>query len=124
MRTMRRNKRKLYYALYLGKRKIFDDNGDICGEEELYSFPEELNVNISPNKGESNAEPFGSNLNYSRTLCTNEKLPLDEHSLIWYETEPDFEETNGSTADYEVVAVADSINSVLYALRKRVKNGA
>lgn len=123
MRTLKRNKQKLYYALYLGKQKLYDDNGDIVGEGEVYSFPVEFEANISPNKGESSAEPFGASLNYSRTLCTNEKLPLDEHSLIWYETEPEFAESDGDTADYTIVAIANSINSTLYALRKRVKDG-
>lgn len=123
MRTMTRNKQRLYYALYLGKQKLFDDNRDIVGEAEIYSVPVEFWANISPNKGESSAEPFGASLNYSRTICTNENLPLDEHSLIWFETEPIFEESEGDTADYNVVAIANSLNSTLYALRKRVKNG-
>lgn len=123
MRTMKRNKQRLYYALYLGKKKLFDDNGDIVGEAEIYSVPEKFWANISPNKGESSAEPFGASLNYSRTISTNENLPLDEHSLIWFETEPIFEESEGDTADYNVVAIANSLNSTLYALRKRVKNG-
>lgn len=53
MRTMTRNKQRLYYALYLGKQKLFDDNGDIVGEAEMYSVPVEFWANISPNKGES-----------------------------------------------------------------------
>ena len=123
MRTLERNKQRLYYSLYEGKKKIYDINGDIAGECESYSYPVEFFANISPNKGESNAEPFGANLDYTRTICTNEELPIDEHSIILFETDISEWEDDGSTADYDVVAVAKSLNSTLYALRKRVKNG-
>jgi len=125
MRTMKRNKQVMYYALYEGKKKNTDSRGDYTGgTTETYSAPVLFKANISPNRGESSIEPFGVNLDYSRTICTNEILPLDEHSLIWFETEPPEDESDGSTADYIVVAKAQSINSTLYAIRKRTKNGS
>ena len=124
MRTMKRNKRKMYYSLYLGKFEITDRNGDLTGEkEDEYSVPVEFKANISPNKGESSIEPFGVDINYSRVICTNEDLPIDEHTLIWLETEPPDKVNDGATADYIVVRKADSLNSTLFAVRKRTKNG-
>jgi hypothetical protein len=113
----------MYYGLYQGKKKLKDENGNFTDEIQSYSYPEEFRANLSPNKGESSSEPFGINLDYTRTLCTNEKLPLDEHSVIWFETEPPISESDGQTADYDVVARATSKNYTLYALRKRTKNG-
>ena len=123
MRVRDRLKYTMYYGLYQGKKKLKDENGNFTDEIQSYSYPEEFRANLSPNKGESSSEPFGINLDYTRTLCTNEKLPLDEHSAIWFETEPPISESDGQTADYDVVARAKSKNYTLYALRKRTKNG-
>ena len=50
-------------------------------------------------------------------------LPITETSLIWIETEPVINAgvVDESSADYSVVAVARSLNSVVYALKNRKK---
>ena len=53
-------------------------------------------------------------------------LPLDEKSLVWFETEPNYNAdgtVNESSSDYSVVGIAKSLNNVVYALKKRAKEG-
>ena len=127
MRSLRKNKQPLYYATYIGKIPVTDENGDFTGEEEtVYSKPLPFYENISPAKGSSQEEVFGKNLDYSRTVVTcNMTLPIDEFSRIWIETKPVIKPdgtADGDSADYSVVAIARSLNSVAYALKKLPKS--
>lgn len=127
MRSLRRNKKPLYYATYDKKIPVTDENGDFTGEEEtVYSKPLHFYANISPSKGSCQEEVFGKSLDYSRTVSTcNMSLPIDEFSRIWIETKPVLKPdgtADGDSADYSVVAIAGSLNSVVYALKKLPKS--
>lgn len=127
MRSLRRNKKPLYYATYDKKIPVTDENGDFTGDEEtVYSNPFPFYENISPAKGSSQEEVFGKSLDYSRTVSTcNMSLPIDEFSRIWIETIPVLKSdgtADGDSADYSVVAIARSLNSVVYALKKLPKS--
>lgn len=127
MRSLRRNKKPLYYATYDKKIPVTDENGDFIGEEEtVYSKPLPFYANISPAKGSSQEEVFGKNLDYSRTVVTcNMTLPIDEFSRIWIETKPVLKPdgtADGDSADYSVVQVARGLNFVAYALKKLPKS--
>ena len=127
MRSLRRNKQHLYYATYDKKIQATDENGDFTGDEEtVYSKPAPFYENISPAKGSSQEEVFGKSLDYSRTVSTcNMALPIDEFSLIWIESNPVLKQdgtADGDSADYSVVAIARSLNSVVYALKKLPKS--
>lgn len=84
----------------------------------------EFKANISANKSQSNEQPFGMDLNYSKTIYTVEDLPIAEGTRIWKETTPPSGVNDGSTADYYVVRVAKSINNTVYAVRTVSKDGA
>lgn len=127
MRSLKRNQQRLYYATYNNKIPITDENGDFTGDYEAgYSAPVSFYANISPAKGSSQEEVFGKNLDYSRTVVTCDMtLPIDEFSRIWIETEPVLNAdgtANGDSADYSVVQVARSLNSVAYALKRLAKS--
>lgn len=127
MRSLKRNQQKLYYATYNNKIPITDENGDFTGDYEAgYSAPVSFYANVSPAKGSSQEEVFGKSLDYSRTVVTCDMtLPIDEFSLIWIDTEPILNAdgtVNGDSADYSVVQVARSLNSVAYALKQLVKS--
>ena len=127
MRSLRKNKQPLYYAIYIGKIPVTDENGDFTGDEETgYSAPVFFYANISPAKGTSQEEVFGKNLDYSRTIVTCDMtLPIDEFSRIWIETKPVLKPdgtADGDSADYSVVQVARGLNSVAYALKKLPKS--
>lgn len=139
MRSLNKNKQKIYYSTYQGKLIIFerDEKGEIIYDEidgELlpriltekagYGEPDYFFANASAAKGRSDEEVFGVSLDYSKTISTTDMaLPITETSLIWIETEPVIKAgvVDESSADYSVVAVARSLNSVVYALKNRKK---
>lgn len=126
MKGLRRNKKKLYYALYIGRNSIVDEDGNDTGEyEKMYDDPVEIMANLSASKGTVSEDVFGAELDYTRSLSTCDELPINEYSLIWHETEPSYRKdgyVDESTADYSVVQVAKSLNATVYALKKRAKN--
>lgn len=106
MRTLKKNQRKLYYASFLGTELGFDEYGNETLEPTpLYGEKTELWVNYSHNTGEMNNQIFGDITNYSRVLAFVGTCPLKEKDHIWIDDET-----------YEVVKVADSLNSYLVAI--------
>lgn len=135
MRTLKKNKQEMYYSVLLGEYPIYDyyidsDGNRIpvsTGESEMrYSVPKEFKGNIAMSGGESEAVEFGVNKSdYSAVLVVDkEELPIDETSLIWFESEPvggSEENIDASSADYTVTKIIPSLNGVRYLLKKVVK---
>ena len=128
MRSLKKNKSTLYYALYNEKKEIVDENGDFTGEYIVgYSAPEFFNANLSAGKGSAQADIFGVNVDFTRTISTTElSLPITETSLVWYETEPKLLKdgtADPDSADYKVAAPpAAGLNELVIALKARAKN--
>ena len=116
MRALRRNKRKLYYALYLGKEQITEGGLRTGDYRELYGDPTELKANYSASNGEASEEVFGIGTNYSKTMVVEDKnCPIDEQTIIWIDKSP----TEGGSPvkhNFVVVQKAVSVNHVMYAL--------
>lgn len=142
MRSLKKNKQSLWFATYSDQITIYerDENGEIVYDEidgELipriiaeragYNNPVPFYANISAGKGTAQEEVFGVSLDYTKTISTTDmSLPLDEKSLVWFETEPTYNvdgTVNESSADYSVVGIAKSLNNVVYALKRRAKEG-
>lgn len=142
MRSLKKNKQKLWYSNNVDKVTIYkkDEDGNIVYEDidgELipviiaekagYSEPKEFYANISAGKGTAQEEVFGVSLDYTKTISTSDMgLPISETSLIWFETEPTFNAdgtVDEASADYSMVGIAKSLNNVVYALKKRAKEG-
>lgn len=146
MRTLRRNKQMLYYSLQSSeKQPVYetDDDGNIVyyeddegnqipietGEYEYtYSTPVSFFANISMGGSDTQQEVYGVDMSsYDATLLVErDSLPIDETSLIWFETEPTYKDEDKTipdeqTADYTVVKVVDSLNFTTVVLKKRVK---
>ena len=135
MRTLKKNKQEMYYSVLLGEYPIYDyyidsDGNRIpvsTGESEMrYSVPKDFKGNIAMSGGESEAVEFGVNKSdYSAVLVVDkEELPIDETSLIWFESEPvggSEENVDASSADYTVTKIIPSLNGVRYLLKKVVK---
>lgn len=102
MRTVRRNKRSMKYALYLGRLPIYqeDEDGDIqyyedeegnrypmdTGEyEDVYGSIGDMLGNISMSGGEAEAVEYGLSIaDYSAVLVTSlNSYPLAEGAYIW-----------------------------------------
>jgi len=123
MRSLERNKQKIYYSLYSGKTPVLDEYGNQTGEYELtYATPVEYMINVSAARGTADVEQFGINTNYTKTMVTNDlSCPIDETTRLWINRVPS--ETVGEVVttyphNYVVVSVAKSINSVTYAIRE------
>lgn len=141
MRSLKKNKQNLWYSTYADQITIYqrDENGNIKyfddGEGNLipieietkagYNNPVSFYANISAAKGSSDSEVFGVSLDYTKTIFTCDMtLPISETSLLWYETEPKYNAdgtVDSSSADYAVVAIARSLNNVVYAIKKLAK---
>lgn len=143
MRTLQRNKRKLWYSLYEGEETVYvydaDDNKivDFVDSEgtvhykikdvrPYYSTPIAFFGNIAFSGGESSDTEYGVDMSsYSAVLIVGKGLlPIDETSLIWYENEPKTDTITVSDADYKVVKKNSSLNVDKYVLDKVVnQNG-
>lgn len=147
MRTLNKNKRTLYCALYRESEPIYklDENGnrivafiddstdppttyyeEIGQDKDGYYKPIKFFGNIVFSGGETNTVEYGiSTERYEATLVTNRgQVPITETSLVWFETEPIVDERGYAlpeSADYTVVKVNHSLNSDRYILSKVVK---
>lgn len=129
MRDLKKNTRRMWYALFDNKKPILDENGDETGDTEPgCSAPVEFYANLSAGKGSAQAEVFGTDVDFNRSISTTDlSLPITETSLVWYETEPVMLADGSAdpySADYEVAArPADGLNELVIALKARAKNG-
>ena len=122
MRTLRRNRRPFYYALYGVEVLLVDSDGYKTGEKSIsYSNPVLCRANIGTASGETTAQQFGGDESYDKIIVTeNLNLPIDEYSHLWVDTMPTLKQ-DGSTDtphDYIVRKVAKSLNSVSYGITK------
>lgn len=121
MRCLRKNRRAFWYAAYEGRLSAtrVDEWGNVLetGEQKpSYGAPTKAWANISAAQGEATAQPFGTDLDYSRVLCM-EQCPFDEHVVLWLNREP------GAAADdvaydHIVKKIAPSLNGVLVAVKE------
>ena len=114
MRSLNKNKRKIYYALFLKDEPIADEYGNDTGENEpVYGEITSLDCNVSSAVGEDVVQAFGSFTNYSRVICLSDTdCPLTEESVVWFGVDPT------EAYNYIVTRKADSKNGVLYALQE------
>lgn len=143
MRTCKKNKQPMYYAMQTDNIPIYetDEDGNIIytkiggvsipieiGKEIGYTIPAELNGNIAMSGGEAEAKEFGLSINdYNAIIvCTKGEYPIKEGSLIWHENEVGYKDeektkVDPATADYIVIKAPKSINQVKYILKANVK---
>lgn len=128
MRSLKRNERNFWYAQYNKKIPILDSDGYETGDYETgYSAPVSFSANISAGRGDSQDAVFGKEIDFTRTISTTDMTcPINEHSLIWIETEPVLkadETADPNSADYTVATLpARSLNSIMIAIKRRQKN--
>ena len=122
MRTLNRNKIRIYYANYLGKTPLQDEYGNMTGEYKIsYTNPTEVCANVSAARGEATTRQFGDDERYDRVIVLEDpKFPATVTSVFWIDTLPEIA-GDGSTVtphDYIVKQVATSLNSVSIAVSK------
>ena len=133
MRCLKRNKQKMYYALYgesaestTGETIVIDGetvNVEYGETTQTYSLPVAFEGNIAFTGGEVFETEYGIDLSkYSAVLVMNKgEIPIDEHSLIWYKTTPntiDDKYADPATADFKVVKLVPSLNVDKYLLQR------
>lgn len=134
---------RLFYSLYSEEITIYerDENGEIVyvevdgvrepvviGTVAGYSKPVEFHANIAMSGGEAESREYGFDIgSYQAVLVTTDNsLPISETSRIWHTAEPNMNAdgtVNGDSADYSILAVKPSLNSVKYLLKKLPKAG-
>ena len=122
MRTLARNKIRIFYANYRDKVPVRDGYGNLTGEYEIsYDNPVEIMANVSAARGEATTRQFGDDEGYDRVIVLDDpKFPIAATSILWIDTPPEIAE-DGSTDtphDYIVKQVATSLNSVSIAVSK------
>ena len=113
MRTVKRNKRPVAYAFYVGAQEKTDEWGNYTGEYEVsYTTPVKTLMNVSGGRGQADIALFGLTDTFARTATTEDlETPFDTETVFWVETDPDKD-----PFDYRVVAVSRTINQVVLAL--------
>ena len=120
MKLLKRNLSTIHYCLYERSEPILDDDGNETGEDKItYSEPVEFECSVSAATGYSATEMFGNLENYDKTLITDDmECPIDEHSVLFVDKEPEFDTDGRPLYDYIVWRVAKSINNISFAIRK------
>lgn len=122
MRTLARNKVRIFYANYHDKIPLKDEYGNLTGEYKIsYHNPTAVMANVSAARGEATTRQFGDDESYDRVIVLDDpKFPIAATSVLWIDTLPVIAE-DGSTDtphDYIVKQVATSLNSVSIAVSK------
>ena len=123
MRRLKKNCSVFWYANFARNESIVDsETGYKSGEKKpVYSNPVKGFENISPSRGESQIEQFGSYEDYSKVIVTYDiDYPMDENSILWVDTDPEIDSEGKATVphDYIVTHVAKSLNVKAYAINK------
>ena len=122
MRTLHRNKIRIFYSNYRNKVPLKDEYGNLTGEYDIaYDNPVEIKANVSAARGEATTRQFGDDEGYDRVIVLDDPaLPIAVTSILWIDTLPEIAE-DGSTEtphDYIVKQVATSLNGVSIAVSK------
>jgi hypothetical protein len=119
MRIMQINKRPFHYCLYVDKEAVEDEYGNEVGYKVVYGNPVMMEANISPASGYAQTEQFGNLDNYDKVIVTDDMdCPIDEHSVLFIDKEPEYTVSGDPMFDYTVRRIAKSLNSVSIAVRK------
>lgn len=115
MRNFRRNLDTVYFKLYEGQKEILDEYGNPTGSfSPVYSELRTASLCVSPNKGSSETDMFGSLEDYDRTMTTNDILcPIDENAILWLDNQ-----LTENPHNYIVKKRAPWKNSVAYAVKR------
>ena len=146
MMSLEQDKQKLYFALFYGEtpeyvldsegNKIIsyiDEDGTEYYEEtgnkiKNYSLQEPFYASISMSGGEISTHEYGIDISgYDAILMLDKgQIPIQETSLVWYQTEPVYKDKDktildGDKADYKVLAIKPSLNTLKVLLGRITK---
>lgn len=115
MRNLQRNLEPVFYKLYMGEEEIIDSYGNSTGiYYPIYSELKSAMLCVSPNKGTSEVNMFGSFADYDRTMTTADtSCDIDENAVLWVGKA----DTDGPW-NYIVKRVAPWKNSISFAIQQ------
>lgn len=115
MRNLHRNLSTAFFKLYEGQEEIVDEWGNPTGSfESKYGTLQSAQLCVSPNKGSSETDMFGSLDDYDRTMSTADTAcSINENAILWL----DDQSTDGPH-NYIVKKRAPWKNSVAYAIKR------
>lgn len=117
MRTLERNKLKLWYVEPIENVEVVDSDGYYTGEtKSSFGTPKVIYLNIYPYNGDINSDIFGKNKSFDMIGISN-NLDLKENGLLFL-SEPIVNKY--LDYDYTVSAIKKSLNTTQYGLRGRV----
>lgn len=145
MKTLSRNKRPLYYATYLGKQPVYDENGLYTGAKAItYSPVVKVKMNVGVDIGTAGLAEYGITDPFTVAIATDDtECPINLTSIVWldqgnlseYSEETEYSEGDKAMKDgtikqymggnwvavphtHTVLRVAASLNSVTYLVRQ------
>lgn len=85
MRSLRINQQPVFFKRLEGQKEIIDEYGNPSGSYvPVYGDLMSAMLTVSPNKGSSEVEMFGSFEDYDRTMSTSDtSIQIDEDSILW-----------------------------------------
>ena len=85
MRSLLRNQQPVFFKLLQGQEEILDEFNNPTGSYiPVYSELKSAMLCVSPNKGSSEVEQFGSLEDYDRTMTTADAdCEIDEDAVLW-----------------------------------------
>lgn len=115
VRNLRSNLSMVHFKTYEGQEEIVDEYGNSTGSfAPKYGDLQTAQLCVSPNKGSSEADMFGSLEDYDRTMTTADiGCLIDESAILWLDGQPTDESHN-----YIVKKRATWKNSVAFAVKK------
>ena len=115
MRGLLRNQQPVFYRLFEGEEEVVDQYGNSTGSYvPVYGELKSAMLSVSPNKGSTEVEQFGTLLNYDRTMTTADiHVPIDENAVLWL----DGADTSGPW-NYVVTKRAPWKNSIQFAVSR------
>lgn len=114
MKSMNRNKRPFWYALFREKQRLEDGSYRMIYEEAV-----PMRAPISAGTGDSSVEQFGKDIRYDRVIVVDDvNCPIDENTILFIDTEPTKNADGDYVFDYIVKRVARSLNTVAIAVSR------
>lgn len=114
MTSFRANQQPVFYKLYMDQEEIIDQDGNSTGMFlPIYSGLKNAMLCVSPNKGSTEVDQFGTLMDYDRTMTTADvKCEIDENAVLWV----DGADTSGP---YNAIVKLKALwkNSVQYAIK-------
>lgn len=122
MRCMERNRRDMWISRHEDVELTDADGLGTAEYVSRWSKPTHLMANVSVPSGDASASPFGMSFDYDLSVVmSHNALGITEGDVMWALSEPETADDGQPVMSgaYDVVKVAQALNSVSLALKRR-----